>query len=349
MVTAYRTPMRAVTVNFESHAVEVKRVAEPRSPGDDEVLFRVQEVGVCGTDREIAAVRLVLPPAGDSFLTIGHEALGQVVDVGRNVSHLRPGDWVVPLVRRPCVPACQPCSSGRMDLCASGNYVERGIVRMHGYFTDFAVDESRYLLPVPEHLVDVAILIEPLTAVEKSIEVAQRTHIEYFGFDPPRALVLGAGTIGILAALALRDRGFDVAVCSREDRDHARVRVLAQAGIRYLGTEETWPADIVIEAAGAAEALVTGARSLARNGVMVTLGSPNATIAFPFRDLIIKNQALIGSVNATPDSFHQALHDLARFDRRVLQSMIHRVGFSDFEKTLKGPLCAYPKMVHVVA
>jgi len=343
-----RGDMRAVTVNFESHAVEVKRVAEPKSPSDDEVLFRIHQVGVCGTDREIAAVRLVLPPAGDSFLTIGHEALGQVVQSGRNVSNLRPGDWVVPMVRRPCVPACKPCAAGRMDLCATGNYVERGIVRLHGYFTDFAMDESRYLLPVPPDLLDVAILIEPLTAVEKSIEVAQRAHLEYFGFDPPRALVLGAGTIGILAALALRDRGFDVTVCSREERDHPRVRVLDAAGIRYAGTEATWPADIVIEATGAAEALVTGARSLARNGVMIALGSPNASIAFPFRDLIIKNQALIGSVNATTDSFRQALHDLARFDRGVLQSMIHRVGFHDFEQTLKGPLCSYPKMVHVV-
>lgn len=340
--------MRAVTVNFESHAVEVKRVAEPKSPSNHEVLFRVQEVGVCGTDREIAAVRLVLPPAGESFLTIGHEALGQVVESGRSVSNLRRGDWVVPMVRRPCVPACKPCADGRMDLCATGNYVERGIVRLHGYFTDFALDESRYLVPVPENLLDVAILIEPLTAVEKSIEVARRAHIEYFGFDPPRALVLGVGTIGILAALALRDRGFDVTICSTEPSDHPRVRSLDATGIRYVGTEATWPADIVIEATGAAEALVTGARSLARNGVMITLGSPNAAIAFPFRDLIIKNQALIGSVNATPDSFQQALHDLSRLDRRVLQSMIHRVGFDDFEQTLKGPLCAYPKMVHVV-
>src|ERR1051326_1869258 len=260
--------MRAVTVNFESQAVEVKRVAEPQSPNGDEVLFRVHEVGVCGTDREIAAGRLALPPAGDSFLTIGHEALGEVVESGRNVSHLQPGDWVVPMVRRPCVPPCKPCAAGRMDLCASSNYVERGIVRLHGYFTDYAVDESRYLLKVPQDLLDVAILIEPLTAVEKSIAVAQRAPVEAFGFDPPRALILGAGTIGILAALALRQRGFDAAVCSREPRDHPRVRALDAAGIRYLDTEETWPADIVIEATGAAEALATGARSLDRKSVV---------------------------------------------------------------------------------
>lgn len=340
--------MRAVTVNFDSHAVEVKQVAEPKRVGDGEVLFRINQVGVCGTDREIAAVRLVLPPAGDSFLTIGHEALGQVVATGRGVHNLKPGDWVVPTVRRPCVPACKPCATGRSDLCATGEYTERGIVRLHGYFTDIAVDESRYLLPVSTELLDVCILLEPLSAVEKAIELAERAHVEYFGFDPPRALVLGAGTIGILAALALRERGFDVTVCSREERDHPRVRVLDAAAIRYMGTDETSPADIVIEATGSAEALVTGARSLARNGVMITLGSPNATITFPFRDLIVKNQALVGSVNASPDSFERAIHDLARFDRRVLLSMIQRVRFDDFEGTLKGPLSPYPKMVHMM-
>ena len=339
--------MRAVTVNFESRAVEVRHIAEPRRTRDDEVLFRINQVGVCGTDREIAAARLVLPPPGESSITIGHEALGQVVEIGPAVDRLKPGDWVVPIVRRPCVPTCEPCASGRMDLCASGKYTERGIARLDGYFTDFAIDESRYLLPIPAPLLDVAILIEPLSVVEKAIDLARQTHVEYFSSTPPRALVLGAGTIGILAAMALRERGFDVTVRSIEERNHERVRLLDFAGIRYT-RDADWPADIVIEAAGAAEALVTGARSLARNGVMVTLGSPNATIAFPFRDLIIKSQSLIGSVNATPDSFRQSIDDLARFDGRVLRAMIHRVAFAAFEVTLQGPLCPHPKMVHVL-
>lgn len=340
--------MRAVTVNFDSHAVEVKHVAEPENLTDAEVLFRIHQVGVCGTDREIAAVRLVLPPEGDSFLTLGHEALGQIVETGRAVRDVKPGDWVVPMVRRPCEPACRPCAADRSDLCATGRYVERGIVRLHGYFTDFAVDESRYLLAVPADLLDVCILIEPLTAVEKAVEAAQRAHAGYFGFDPPKALVLGAGTIGILSALVLRERGFDVAVCSLEERGHPRVRLLDKAGFAYIATDETWPADVVIEAAGSAEALVTGARSLARNGVMITLGAPNAAAVFPFRDLIIGNQALLGSVNASPHCFERAVHDLACFDQGVLRSMIHRVRFDDFERTLRGPLAPHPKMVHMM-
>src|SRR5260370_82690 len=142
--------------------------------------------------------------------------LGQAIEVGRNVDALKPGDWVVPMVRRPCS-GCRPCASGRPDLCATGEYVERGIVRLHGYFTDLAVDQSRYLLLVPSDLLDCAILVEPMSAVEKAIETAQRAHVEYFPFDPPRALVLGAGAIGILAALTFPERGLDLAVASLDD------------------------------------------------------------------------------------------------------------------------------------
>src|SRR5260370_1135949 len=119
---------------------------------------------------------------------------------------------------------------------------------------------SRYLLPVSPDLLDCAILIEPLSAVEKAVETAQRAHVEYFTFDPPRALVLGAGAIGILAALTLRERGFDVEVSSLEGREHPRVRVLEAAGIRYSAVDAARSADVVIEAAGSAEALTAGAR-----------------------------------------------------------------------------------------
>jgi threonine dehydrogenase-like Zn-dependent dehydrogenase len=340
--------MRAVAVNFQSHRVELKNVPEPPGPAPGEVLLRIKQVGICGTDREIAAVRLVLPPPGSDFLTIGHEALAEVVQTGTGVSNVAAGDWVVPMVRRPCSGPCAPCAHGRSDLCASGEYVERGIVRLHGYFTDFAVDDSKYLLRVPEELIDSAILIEPLSAVEKAVQTAERAHLRFYGFDSPRALVLGAGTIGILAAMALQVRGYNVAVASLEDRGSARARMLETAGIRYIGVEETWPADVVIEAAGSVEALATGARSLARNGVLVTLGAPNAAVAFPFRDLIIKNQALIGSVNATPESFAQAARDLAQFDARVLAAMIHHAHFEEYERTLTGPLSPHPKVVHMM-
>jgi glucose 1-dehydrogenase len=72
-----------------------------RSPRD--VKLRILEVGVCGTDREICSFQYGTPPAGFDYLVIGHESLGEVVEVGRAVKGLKPGGLLVSMVRRPCV------------------------------------------------------------------------------------------------------------------------------------------------------------------------------------------------------------------------------------------------------
>ncbi len=337
--------MRAVVVDFERHSLGLRDVEEPRIESRDQVLLRVRQIGVCGTDREIAAGRVVHPPPGASFLTIGHEALAEVAECGTGVRDLQPGDWVVPIVRRPCSPPCRACADGRTDFCLSGQYRERGIVAAHGYFTEFAVDERQYLLRIPPDLAPFAVLIEPLSVVEKAIELARRAHHQHYACDPPRALVFGAGAIGILSALALKARGYDTAVWSKEPSNHLRVRLLEEAGVRY----ERCSADIVIEATGSADATLQGLGALTRGGVLVTLGAPNATVPFPFRDLIVKNQAVLGSVNASPESFEAALDDLRRFDRSILDRMIYHMDFKDFQRSISGPPAEQPKLVHVIA
>ena len=74
-------------------------------------------------------------------------------------------------VRRPCPhPHCVACREGRQDFCYTGDFTERGIKQNHGYMTEFVVEEERYLNPVPRDLRDVAVLVEPLTIAEKSLE-----------------------------------------------------------------------------------------------------------------------------------------------------------------------------------
>ncbi len=74
-------------------------------------------------------------------------------------------------VRRPCPhPSCVACREGRQDFCYTGDFTERGIKQNHGYMTEFVVEEERYLNPAPRELRDVAVLVEPLTIAEKSLE-----------------------------------------------------------------------------------------------------------------------------------------------------------------------------------
>ena len=107
-------------------------------------------VGVCGTDREIASFQYGFPPPeGSEFLVIGHECLGEVIEAGPEVHDLKPGDLAIPMVRRPCDhPECIACRAGRQDFCYTGDYRERGIKQMHGFLTETdcrrrALHESR--------------------------------------------------------------------------------------------------------------------------------------------------------------------------------------------------------------
>ena len=138
--------MRAVALDYEAHRLVERGVGEPRVAGPREVLFRVHQAGVCGTDRDLARFRFGYPPEGEACMILGHEALGQVVETGSGVTELAPGDWVVPMIRRACSPPCASCASGRRDLCLTDGYRERGIFGAHGYFCDWAVDDAEDLV-----------------------------------------------------------------------------------------------------------------------------------------------------------------------------------------------------------
>jgi|YNPMSStandDraft_1061717.scaffolds.fasta_scaffold01003_10 threonine dehydrogenase-like Zn-dependent dehydrogenase len=337
--------MRALGLSYANRRLEFRQVPEPSIVGPTEVLLRVREVGVCGTDRELALFRLGFPPAGEEFLILGHEALAEVVACGSGVRRLQPGDWVVPMVRRPCRPPCPSCARGRRDLCLAPEQRERGIFGLHGYLAEYAVDDEEDLIPVPPSLLDYAVLIEPLSVVEKAVETALRIHEGGAG----RALILGAGPIGILAALLLRLRGLEVAVHSLEPEDHPRAALLIEAGIAYRPRLEGPAADVLIEAAGSAEAALFGLERLAPLGVAVILGADDAFGRFPFRQLIVGNRSLIGSVNAGPGAFAAAVEDLGRLDRRILDRLLLRLRFADAARSILGPPGDAPKRVHVVA
>ena len=125
--------MRAVAVFPEARQVKVIEVEAPRLARPDQVMLRMLDVGLCGTDKEICTFEYGTPPSGDDFLVIGHEALAQIVQVGAAVHRFRPGDLVVPSVRRPCPhPSCLACRSGRQDYCYTGDFRERGIKESTG-------------------------------------------------------------------------------------------------------------------------------------------------------------------------------------------------------------------------
>ena len=182
-------------------------------PGGRGVLVKVLRVGVDGTDKEINAAEYGAAPPGYDFLVTGHESFGRVEAVGPNVTELQPGDYVVATVRRPGSSIYDRI--GTYDMTTDDMYFERGINLRHGYLTEYYVDDPEYIVKVPPGLREVAVLLEPTTVVEKGIAQAYEIQRRLRVWRPRRAAVMGAGTIGLLAALALRLRGLEVTVFGR--------------------------------------------------------------------------------------------------------------------------------------
>ncbi len=128
--------MKAIVVQpHVADSVHMRDVPDP-DMGPDEVVVKMIRVGLCATDAEIEHGVYGEAPAGSEFLILGHDNFGVVAAVGGRVQGWAEGDLVVSTVRRPC-DVCAPCKAGENDMCSSGRYTERGIMRRHGSMAEY--------------------------------------------------------------------------------------------------------------------------------------------------------------------------------------------------------------------
>lgn len=330
--------MQALAVFPERRTVELIDVPRPTLQRPTDVLLKVREVGLCGTDREITSFEYGSPPIGEPHLVLGHELLAEVVETGPAVRSLLPGDLVVALVRRPCPHAeCLPCRADRADFCQTGDYTERGIKHSHGFLTEYAVDDERYLVRVPKPLEDVAVLIEPLTVIAKAFGEAHAIfdRLPYDG-EFQRGLILGAGPIGLLAAMASVAEGLQTVVYSREPANGARAKLVRAFGASYVSAgdqplsslgERGGEFNLILEAVGVPSVMLEVTRVLHANGVAILTGVPaeDAVVKFEagrmLRDLVLRNQAMFGTVNAARKDYLVAIRQLEQFMTLFPQSV----------------------------
>ena len=334
-------------------------IDEPRLATATDVRVRILDVGVCGTDAEICGFQYGTPPEGDDFLVMGHEALGEVVEVGAGVRSVAPGDLVVPMVRRPCPHArCAACRAGYQDFCITGDYTERGIKGAHGFLAEQIVEDERYLAKLPPGLRDAGVLIEPLTIAEKALEqyadVQRRLPWQQDAADEAlmlgrTALVLGAGPVGLLGAMLLVGRGFTTVVYSRRPAPNAESTLLKEVGAEYASSSETpvpelvkrlGRVDLVYEAAGASQFAFEVLSALDANGVFIFTGVPGRKQPIEIdggtimKNVVLLNQAVIGTVNAGRGAFEAAVRDLGEFARvwpgAVRSIITHRHPMAEF-------------------
>ena len=332
------------------HSARIEDVPEPRrEPGT--VLLRPLEVGVCGTDREIAEGLFGIPPEGSEQLVLGHEVLAAVEEDGEGFAR---GDLVAATVRRSCG-RCAACAQGSPDACETGLYVERGITRLDGFAAELVAEAADQLIPVPPSLGRLGVLAEPASICERALR-----HVSAIGgrqpWTPRRALVLGAGAIGMLATTFLRLADLEVWTFSEEPDDSLKAELASATGARYVSTattpvaalaEETGGFDVVVEAAGNAQLMADALGLLRRNGVACLLGidgrPQQVTIdgTVIAQDFIVQNRVLFGSVNAHRVDWQAAVQGLDRARARwpeTLEAFVGpRVPLDRFEEAFAYP------------
>jgi threonine dehydrogenase-like Zn-dependent dehydrogenase len=206
------------------------------------------------------------------------------------------------------------------------------------------VEDVAWLHRVPRSLRDVAVLTEPLTIGEKALKELE--HIQARlpwgreGKTPLHAVVLGAGPVGLLGAMALRRAGFATTVYSYSRPPDERSALVDRMGGRYLSSQDVAPGDlearagavdVVYEATGASKFSFDVLGALGPNGIFIFTGVPGRREPLQLeggtlmKSLVLKNQVVLGTVNAGPDAFDAALSDLQAFTERwpgALQSLI---------------------------
>ena len=303
-------------------------------PGDSVVA--IESVGICGSDMHayLGHDERRVPP-----LILGHEAVGTVID--------GPGEGQR-VVLNPLITCgvCDACLDGRQNLCA-----ERDLIGMYraGAFAEKIAIPGRNLIPVPDGMAGAhAALTEPGATGLHAVLLAER--VNHRPLSETRALVIGAGSVGLLTALILRDKGVAEVVIAETNplrrqlvEQHCDFRLIdpihEQAEAQYF--------DCVFDAVGGAvtrEQAVVACRS---GGVIVHIGLMDNQGGLDVRSMTLREITFIGTYTYTPvdlrvtlRKLHSgALGSLAWVEQRPLSA-----GAGAFDALLKGE-CAAPKIV----
>lgn len=348
-----------------AHTFELPK---PEIVQPDEVLVRVKEVGVDGTDFNMVRHNLQDIAEGHKEIVMGHEMVGVVEAVGNDVKSLTLGDTVVMTVRRGCG-ICQPCLHNQSDMCMTGLYTERGIHKRDGFFTEFVVDQEQYVVKVPADSAKLAVFTEPLSIAEKGIEqikvIQSRLpwaceHPDHTFLSPDwgkckTALVVGAGPLGILATALLRLAEVYTYTVDIVPEDSPKVHLIKHMGANYIDARSKTPKeivefccnptstlDIIFEASGAATTAIELINYMSRSSIYVMTGIPREELTMQLdaaqlvRQIVHYNQVVVGSVNSNRSHFEMALKDIpvinSRFGGMLEEMITHRFHMRDYQQ-----------------
>lgn len=325
------TTMRAAVVSGPQ-TFEVKEVDVPEArPGG--ALVRVRNCGICGSDLHFYRGEFPTAPG----MRLGHEISGEVAAVGEGVIDFSPGQPVAIEPVEVCR-TCEFCGSGRDQLCADRKFLG---TMLPGAFAEYVEVPAYTLHTLPDEVdFEVGALVEPLAVAVHGLRQVDLSAGE-------RVLVLGAGTIGLMALVAARAMGAaDVFVTARYEHQADAARALGATGVVEANEQAVGeltaafdgrPPEVVVETVGGKADTLSEAVTLAQAGGRVSiLGIFSAPVTFNATVAVLKEVSLIGSITyGRPDSrsdFQVAVEIAAEQAEELRALITHRVALADIER-----------------
>jgi 2-desacetyl-2-hydroxyethyl bacteriochlorophyllide A dehydrogenase len=293
--------MRAVTIGEDRSLQPTDLEERPLAP--DEARVTVAFCGICGSDIHLRASP-VIPPG----TVMGHEFSGTVSALGEQVERFSVGDRVAVFPFAPCG-ECPNCLRGDYHVCEQAATKGVGLGINPGAYAESVVVSEPMLIPIPDELsFEHGALVEPLAVALHGIDIGEAS-------PGDACVVIGAGPIGVMTALALKARGIErVLVVERNERRRERIQSL---GVDAIGLEDVHVKvveslggdlpDVVLECAGNPAAPQLAIELVRSRGIVVLLGVLEELVEISQLVLLIKEAQLRASFAYRQESFEEAI------------------------------------------
>lgn len=294
------------TIIDEDRSLVTREVEDPNLEMNS-VRVRVVRCGICGSD--LHARQNLRYPAG---AVLGHEIVGEVIELGPGVESWKPGDRVA-LYHAVACGRCEMCADGFQHMCLDALSTSLGLGKVQGGYAEHIAVPAAILQPIPEGLsFDHAALAEPLSISLHGVNKAQ-----VVPGDP--VCVLGAGPIGAMAACALKSRGVDdVVIVEPNERRREKLVALGFAAVGVDGCQDSVPAALgghspkaVLECSGHVSSAALGVQLAAYRGRVVLQGVPREPVSISQFDVVQKEIEVVGAASSSMEEFTEAIDILA--------------------------------------
>jgi len=226
-------------------------------------------------------------------------------------------------------------------MCRNGQYTERGIKEIHGFMSERWRIEPEYAVKVDPSLGILGVLLEPMTVIAKALEQVVMVGRRSF-WEAETVLVTGAGPIGLLAACGAKQFGKEVHVLDRVETGPKPDLVRALGATYHSGSLADLPLepDVIVECTGVGAVIADSFQKIGSGGVVCLTGVGQGgrsgyAVADVSAKVVLRNNVIVGSVNANKRHWYKASQALARADRAWLSRLItRREKPQDFENAL---------------